>query len=37
VPWIGQTYTLPSGVKKYVAIRAIGEPGNIGLPAVVKG
>src|SRR5581483_2235713 len=32
-----QSYTLPAGVGRYVAIRAIGRQGNIGLPAVVKG
>jgi hypothetical protein len=31
-----QSYTLPAAAKKYVAIRAIGEQGNIGLPAVAK-
>lgn len=31
-----QSYTLPAGTRRYVAIRAIDEQGNIGLPAVVK-
>jgi len=31
-----QTFTLPAGTKGYVAIRAIDEQGNVGLPAVVK-
>jgi hypothetical protein len=31
-----QTFALPSGAKKYVAIRALGEQGNIGLPALAK-
>ena len=30
-----QSYTLPAEAKKYVAIRAIGAQGNVGLPAVV--
>jgi hypothetical protein len=29
-----QTYGLPAGVKRYVAIRAVDTAGNIGLPAV---
>jgi hypothetical protein len=29
-----QSYTLPRGSQAYVAIRAIDEQGNIGLPAV---
>ncbi len=31
-----QSYTLPAGTDAYVAIRAIGEQDNIGLPAVVQ-
>ena len=31
-----QSYTLPAGSERYVAIRAIGEQQNIGLPAVVQ-
>jgi hypothetical protein len=31
-----QSYTLPASARRYVAIRAIDEQGNIGLPAVVK-
>ena len=31
-----QTFTLPAGTKAYVAIRAVDEAGNVGLPAVVK-
>lgn len=31
-----QSFALPAGAERYVAIRAIGEQGNIGLPAVVE-
>ena len=31
-----QTYALPSAVQLYVAIRAVDEQGNIGLPAVKR-
>jgi hypothetical protein len=31
-----QTYTLPAGTPRYVAIRAIDDQGNIGLPAVTS-
>jgi hypothetical protein len=31
-----QSYALPAGVSQYVAIRAIGEQGNIGLPAAIN-
>ena len=31
-----QTFALPAGVERYVAIRAIDEQGNIGLPALVE-
>src|SRR5207253_10104988 len=31
-----QSFKLPSGTKAYVAIRAIDEQGNIGLPAVAE-
>jgi hypothetical protein len=31
-----QHFTLPAHIKRYVAIRALGEQGNIGLPAVAK-
>jgi hypothetical protein len=30
-----QTFTLPAGTKRYVAIRAEDEQHNVGLPAVV--
>jgi hypothetical protein len=31
-----QSFTLPAGVKRYVAIRAVDPAGNLGLPAVVE-
>ena len=31
-----QSYTLPASTERYVAIRAIGEQENIGLPAAVE-
>ena len=31
-----QSFALPAGVQKYVAIRAVGEQGNVGLPAVAQ-
>jgi hypothetical protein len=31
-----QSYTLPANVSEYVAVRAIGEQGNIGLPAAIR-
>jgi hypothetical protein len=30
-----QSYTLPAAAKRYVAIRAVDEAGNVGLPAAV--
>jgi hypothetical protein len=32
----GQSLTLPAGVQRYVAIRAVDEQGNIGLPAMTE-
>jgi hypothetical protein len=31
-----QSYSLPSTAKRYVAIRAVGEQGNVGLPVVLR-
>jgi hypothetical protein len=31
-----QSFRLPGGVERYVAIRAVNEAANIGLPAVVR-
>jgi hypothetical protein len=33
-PGSTQTYSLPSGTRRYVAIRAVDSAGNVGLPAV---
>ena len=30
-----QSFTLPAGTRRYVAIRAVDAAGNLGLPAVV--
>ena len=34
-PGSTQTYSLPGGAKRYVAIRAVDDQGNVGRPLVV--
>jgi hypothetical protein len=31
-----QSFTLPRGAKRYLAIRAVDAEGNVGLPAVIR-
>jgi hypothetical protein len=31
-----QSYTLPANVERYVAVRAVDEQGNVGLPALAE-
>jgi hypothetical protein len=35
-PAAAQSYTLPAGAQRFVAVRAIDDQGNVGLPAVVR-